>query len=105
MINGRMLPLGFLRFLREMKRIHEMRVLGIAALERFRPLGITAMLLLETILRGMVRGYDIAEASWVLEDNDLSNRTIKSALEPRHYKTYRIYEKPIAAPSSPAEGD
>jgi len=92
---GRMLPLGFLKFIREMKRIHEIRILGIAALERYRHLGIAALLLLETILRGRAKGIDIGEASWVLEDNDMSNRTIQNVLEPEHYKTYRIYEKPI----------
>lgn len=95
-IRGRMLPFGFLKFIREMKRIHEIRIFGIAALERYRHLGITGLLLLETILRGRAKGIDIGEASWVLEDNDMSNRTIQNVLEPTHYKTYRIYEKPIA---------
>jgi type I site-specific restriction endonuclease len=40
-------------------------------------------------------GVDIGEASWVLEDNEMSNRTIQNVLRPEHYKTYRIYEKPI----------
>jgi GNAT superfamily N-acetyltransferase len=95
---GRLLPLGFLKFMREMKRIHEIRIFGIAVLERYRHLGITAMLLLETILRGRAKGIDIGEASWVLEDNEMSNRTIQNVLSPEHYKTYRIYEKPISPP-------
>lgn len=96
-IRGRMLPFGFLKFIREMKRIHEIRIFGIAALERYRHLGITGLLLLETILRGRAKGIDTGEASWVLEDNDMSNRTIQNVLEPEHYKTYRIYEKSIAS--------
>jgi len=95
-VRGRLLPFGLLKFIREMKRIHEIRIFGIAALERYRHLGITGLLLLETILRGRAKGIDIGEASWVLEDNDMSNRTIKNVLEPEHYKTYRIYEKQIA---------
>jgi hypothetical protein len=35
------------------------------------------------------------EASWVLEDNQLSDESVRSALVPRRYKTYRIYEKPL----------
>jgi len=93
---GSLFPLGFLRFLRAMKKVHDIRVLGIAALPRYRHLGIAGLLMLETITRGLPKGYDIAEASWVLEDNVMSNRTIQSALDPRHYKTYRIYEKAIA---------
>ena len=95
-VRGRLLPFGFLKFIREMKRIHEIRIFGIAALERYRHLGITGLLLLETILRGRAKGIDAGEASWVLEDNDMSNRTIQNVLEPTHYKTYRIYEKQIA---------
>jgi len=95
-VRGRLLPLGFLKFMREMRRIHEIRIFGIAVLERYRHLGITALLLLETILRGRARGIDIGEASWVLEDNDMSNRTIQNALRPEHYKTYRIYERPVS---------
>ncbi len=92
---GKLLPLGFLRFFRAMKKTREIRIFGIAALSRFRHQGIAALLLLETILRGMARGYVTGEASWVLEDNYMSNRTIRNALNPIHYKTYRIYEKPI----------
>jgi GNAT superfamily N-acetyltransferase len=98
-IRGRLLPFGFLKFMREMKRIHEIRILGIAVLERYRHLGITGLLLLETILRGRAKGIDIGEASWVLEDNEMSNRTIQNVLRPEHYKTYRIYEKPVSQPT------
>jgi len=93
---GRLLPWGFLRFMRALRRIHEIRILGIAVLERYRHLGIAGLLILETILRGRAKGIDVGEASWVLEDNDMSNRTIQNVLEPEHYKTYRIYEKPVA---------
>jgi len=96
-IGGRLLPFGFLKFIREIRRIHEIRILGIAVLAQYRHLGITGLLFLETILRGRAKGIDIGEASWVLEDNDMSNRTIQNVLRPEHYKTYRIYEKPIAA--------
>jgi hypothetical protein len=44
---------------------------------------------------GRAKGIDIGEASWVLEDNEMSNRTIQNVLRPEHYKTYRIYEKPV----------
>jgi len=93
---GRLLPWGFLRFMLAMRRIHEIRILGIAVLERYRHLGIAPLMMLETILRGRAKGIDVGEASWVLEDNDMSNRTIQNVLGPEHYKTYRIYEKPVA---------
>jgi hypothetical protein len=94
-IKGRLFPFGFLRFMRDIKRLHEVRIIGVAALEEYRHLGVTAQLLLETIIRGMARGYNLGEASWVLEDNYMSNRTIEHALSPERYKTYRLFEKPL----------
>ncbi|MHC4599217.1 MAG: GNAT family protein [Planctomycetota bacterium] len=96
-INGRLFPFGFIKLLRALKRIDAMRTFGIAALEKYRHLGITAMLLVEAIHRAMRRGYTHGEASWVLEDNLMSNRTITKSISPELYKTYRIYEKPIQA--------
>jgi len=92
---GRLLPFGWLRFARQLKRTREMRIFGIAALEPYRHMGITGLLFLETILAGLARGIRRAEASWVLEDNLMSNRSITGGLAPELYKTYRIYEKAI----------
>jgi hypothetical protein len=94
-VNGRLWPLGFLRFFREMKRVTETRVLGVATLKKYRTKGITAMLFLEEVLRTVAGGYRYTEASWVLEDNQLSDESIRSAFVPQRYKTYRIYEKPL----------
>ncbi len=93
---GRLLPLGWLRFLLAMRRVDEMRIFGIAALERYRSLGITALLFTETVINGLARGIRRGEASWVLEDNRMSNRSITGSLEPELYKKYRIYEKAMA---------
>jgi len=94
-INGRLFPFGFIKLLRALKRIDGMRIFGIAALEKFRHLGITPLLLAESIRRAVEKGYVYCEASWVLEDNVMSNRTISKSVTPELYKTYRIYEKPI----------
>ncbi|MHC5038255.1 MAG: hypothetical protein ACYTHM_13150 [Planctomycetota bacterium] len=94
-INGRLFPFGFIKFLTARKHIKGMRIFGIGALEKYRHLGITALLLFETARRAADRGYDYCEASWVLEDNIMSNRTIERVLKPDRYKTYRLYEKPI----------
>jgi GNAT superfamily N-acetyltransferase len=97
-VRGRLFPLGFLKFFRELKRVREMRVVGSAALERFRPKGVAARLFAECIVRASARGYRLAEASWVLEDNLIPDRTIQGAVNPQRYKTYRLYEKPLTAP-------
>jgi hypothetical protein len=41
------------------------------------------------------RRFDWAEFSWTLEDNGLVNSLIRK-VGAEHYKTYRIYEKPLA---------
>ncbi|MHC4779960.1 MAG: hypothetical protein ACYTFG_15415 [Planctomycetota bacterium] len=96
-INGRLFPFGFITLLRALKHIDGMRIFGIAALEKYRHLGVTPLLLAETIRRAVETGYVYCEASWVLEDNVMSNRTISKSISPTIYKTYRLYEKPIQA--------
>ncbi|MCU0723857.1 MAG: N-acetyltransferase [Planctomycetes bacterium] len=95
-------------FLWKLRRMDGMRIFGIAALEKYRHLGITAMLFAETLQRGWVRGYQVLEASWVAETNLMSNRTIEQVANPRKYKTYRVYEMALGAgargePAGPRE--
>ena len=40
-------------------------------------------------------GFDQAELSWVLEDNQAMRRMIE-AIGGRAYKTYRVYQKALA---------
>ena len=94
-LDGRLFPFGLVRFLWRLRRVRNIRVFGVAALEKYRNLGITTVVLAETISRAQAAGYRDAEASWVLEDNLQSNRVIQQALNPVHYKTYRIYEKAL----------
>ena len=93
---GRLFPFGFLRFFRAMKRVREARFFGLAALEEYRHKGITVLLLLESMRHCREIGYDTSEASWVLEDNEMSKRTIEHGLNGKRYKTYRIYDKHLA---------
>jgi hypothetical protein len=55
-----------------------------------------ALLLIETIRQATTRevGYRRAELSWILESNVSMQRILEMILC-RHYKTYRIYEKPL----------
>jgi len=94
-LNGRLFPLGIFRFLRQRRRIRRIRVFGIAALPRVRNLGVAAVVLAETIRRAEAKGYQEAEASWVLEDNVRSSRLIEQILNPIRYRTYRLYEKTL----------
>jgi len=92
------LPIGLVRFLYRLRRIKTARMVVLNVLEKYRRRGIAELLILETLDFGKnTLGYTGAELSWTIEDNSLVNRTI-AAVGGRQYKTYRIYEKPIAAP-------
>ncbi len=94
-INGRLFPFGFLRLHRALKSITGMRIIAAAALEQYRHLGITPLLLGETLIRGWDRGYQYCELSWILEDNTMARRTAEKGFKLKKYKTYRLYEKEI----------
>jgi GNAT superfamily N-acetyltransferase len=98
-LNGRLLPLGFIKLLWRLKvrrvRSGRLLILGIKKEFRSRKYAGLAYLLCDEIYRGATeRGYDWAEFSWTLEDNNLINNLIEK-VGARHYKTYRIYEKPL----------
>ncbi len=87
------LPIGLLRFLRNLKQIKTARLLALGVLPDFRRQGVAELLILRTFDCGInTMGYTGAELSWTLEDNVLINRTIE-AVGGLHYKTYRIYER------------
>jgi GNAT superfamily N-acetyltransferase len=61
----------------------------------FRNLGIDALLYHETREYAIKNGYRTCEASMLLEDNDLILRA-SEFMGARHYKTWRIYDLPLA---------
>ncbi len=94
-LDGRLLPLGWLRFMLRKRRIKTARMVVLDVLKEYRRRGVAEMLILRTLDYGKnVLGYTGAELSWTFEDNDLVNRPIQ-AVGARKYKTYRIYEKEI----------
>lgn len=69
------------------------RIILLGLLPRFRGRGIDAALYFDIGHRMVdTKGYREAEASWVLEENDLMNRAIKM-MGGERYKIYRIFEK------------
>ncbi len=67
--NGRLLPFGFLRFLRAMKKTKRFRVMTLGILPEYRGRGLDAFLITNHIEMSVPTGYSDAELSWVLEDN------------------------------------
>ena len=91
---GRLLPFGWLRFLRAMKKVETIRVITLGILPQWRRAGIEMLLMHQVIRRGLDAGFRACEASWILEDN----RDMLGPLEQlghRPWRRYRIYEKAL----------
>jgi GNAT superfamily N-acetyltransferase len=91
---GRLLPFGILKLLLGMKKVKSFRVLALGVSEGYRKMGIEACFYASIIRRGLDRGMLGAEASWILEHNDLMNKGIES-VNGKVYRKYRIFEKAI----------
>lgn len=93
-VNGRLGPLGLLKFLWYKRRISDIRVLTLGVKEEYRRKGIEGLLYLNSFKAALAMGYERAEMSWILEDNELMKKGCE-LMGGRVYKKYRIYEKSI----------
>jgi GNAT superfamily N-acetyltransferase len=91
---GRLLPTGIFKLLLGLKKVKSIRVLALGVVDGYRKLGIEACFYAAIIKRGVERNMHGAEASWILEHNDLMNKGIQS-VNGKVYKKYRIYEKAL----------
>ncbi len=76
------------------KKADFLRVLILGVIEPYRGKGIDALMYYETAKAAAAKGYKFAEASWILENNDMMNRAL-AMMGGKVYKTYRIYEKVV----------
>src|SRR5581483_10293964 len=87
-LNGRLLPLGWLKALREQRRIDEARVFALGVKPEYQHTGVAAGLYRDIwdacIRRNIVR----VETGWILEVNEPMNRAME-ALVGRIVKRYR----------------
>ncbi|MBS4027218.1 MAG: hypothetical protein KGZ58_01165 [Ignavibacteriales bacterium] len=89
--NGGLLG-GIFHLLTKKKQINWVRIITLGVIKEFQRSGAASVLFYETAKRGIAKGYNFGEASWVLEDNMMMNRSAVM-LNAKRYKTYRIYEK------------
>jgi len=94
-LNGKIGLIGALRFLYYRRKIKDLRTMLLGVKHAYQKRGIEGALYLETFRRGLKRGFERSELSFVLEDNRLMRRGIEM-LGGRIYKTYRLYEKAIS---------
>jgi GNAT superfamily N-acetyltransferase len=91
---GRLLPTGIFKFLFLRKKINAIRVIALGVLEPYRKMGIEAVFYGTIIRNGLEKNMAKAEASWILEGNEMMNRAIEG-INGEVYKRYRIYERTL----------
>jgi len=90
-LNGKLGPLGLLKFFYYRRKIHTARVMLLGVKLAFQRKGIESLLYVESVKKGVEKGYLSAECSWILETNPLMQHGME-AMGGKRYKTYRLYE-------------
>ncbi|HSN77328.1 MAG TPA: N-acetyltransferase, partial [Anaerolineae bacterium] len=90
-MNGHVFPFGFIQALRYQKQIKWARVWALGVLPEYRHLGVDAVMIHETAVQAMSKGYMNFEASWILASN-IDMRRLVENFGAVIYKTYRVYE-------------
>jgi hypothetical protein len=93
--HGFLFPFGLARMLWAARNIDRLRALLFGIKDGWRRRGIDALLALETFRQAEALGYVAGELGWVVEDDQLMNRTIQ-ATGARRVKTYRVFQRAIA---------
>jgi GNAT superfamily N-acetyltransferase len=93
--NGRMLPIVWWRLLNMSRIITRARAVTTGVIPEYRDKGVLALLQYEALSAARRYGFTEVEFSWILENNTPANQTLAHA-GAKMYKTYRLYEKPIA---------
>lgn len=91
---GRLFPLGIFKLLFGRKKIQRLRIILLGVVEEYRRMGIEGVFYAQVISNGLKKGYNEAEASWILENNEMMRKGVEG-VNMEAYKTYRIYEKKL----------
>ena len=91
---GRLFPWGLLTIIFQKRKINAVRVIALGVLERYRKMGVEACFYGRIMQAYRDKRYQSAEASWILENNELMNRALIQ-METIPYKRYRIFEKTL----------
>jgi GNAT superfamily N-acetyltransferase len=94
-LNGRLLPFGWLRFLRAKRTIKWVRVWALGVLPEYQHTGVAARFYIEHFEAAARRPQKGGETGWILEANTAMNRAME-AMGGDIVKTFRIYEKRLA---------
>jgi len=94
-MNGRLLPVGWAKFLWWKRKIDACRVFALGVKPEYQHLGIAAAFYIKHIEEAKVPGgIWWGEMGWILETNEAMNRGLE-AMSAEIVKRYRIYEKSL----------
>ncbi|MCP4631435.1 MAG: hypothetical protein GY855_00805 [candidate division Zixibacteria bacterium] len=96
-LNGKLFPTGIFKLLYSMKirrSIKGIRTIIMGMIPEYRGRGIDNLFYIETIRRGINRGYKWSEMGWILETNALMLRALDT-LGGHIHKKYRLYQKKV----------
>ena len=93
-IRGRLWPWSVVRLLIAKRRIRRGRVITLGVTPPHRRAGLEGALILRSVDSALALGWDGAECSWVLDDNDLMISAIERVGGVAD-RRYRIYERPL----------
>jgi GNAT superfamily N-acetyltransferase len=91
-LKGRLLPLGWLRFLIGKRKIDEVRVFALGVKPEYQHTGIAASFYIKHIEATDPDGVMSGEQGWILETNEPMNRAMEG-MGGKVVKKYRLYEK------------
>jgi hypothetical protein len=94
-MNGRLLPLGWAKFLLGRRRIDRLRVFALGVKHDYRHTGVAAGLYLEHIrMAALPDQINWGEMGWILETNKPMNRAMEG-MGGKIVKKYRLYERSL----------
>jgi hypothetical protein len=93
-MDGRLLPLGWLTFLRERRRIDRVRVGFLGVKPAYQHTGVAARFYVEHFDLATVKPQKWGEMGWILETNEGMNRGME-AMGGRIVKRFRVYEREL----------
>jgi GNAT superfamily N-acetyltransferase len=101
-MNGRLLPIGWAKYLYYKRKIDRVRVFALGVKPQYQDLGIGAALYIEHIRD--TRRIKWAETGWILETNEPMNRAMEG-MGGKIVKRYRLFEKLLARGAEPSVSD
>jgi hypothetical protein len=100
-MKGKLLPLGWWKFLTKGRRIDRVRVGFLGVKPEHQHTGVAAKLYVEHFNAAAVRPQSGGEMGWILETNTAMNRGME-AMGGRVVKRYRVYERLLGASGEPS---